>query len=102
MAKDPSIESSRAITTTRFVDRQLPRPRQKPDTRRPQRDIEAACHELKAAAAAQHVELDTKLDTDLGVVVVSVRDGYGWRLLRRIPIDELLRGGGLRLLDRSL
>ena len=111
MSKDTSIESSPAISTTRVVDQQLPPRAPAKDTKHERRlanELETALKELKAAAKAQLVELDMRLDHELNLVVVSIREGNHGKVLRQIPPEEvvqlahLLKAGRLRLIDRLL
>jgi flagellar protein FlaG len=106
MSKDTSIESAPAIATTRLVDQQLPPPTRAKPQRHLATEVEKALKELKAAAASQMVELDMHLDSELNLIVVSVREGNHGKVIRQIPPEEavqlahMLKAGRLRLIDR--
>ena len=91
----------------RLPDRSAPRPQAAEAS---DLDLEQAVADLKAAARDDSAmnELDFRLDRDLGVIIVTVKEAGTQRVLRQIPSDEalrlarLLRSGRQRLMDRLL
>jgi uncharacterized FlaG/YvyC family protein len=103
------IDPQDGLEGVRRVDDRTPRPQNAEDEDGNQLPLlNHALEELKAAASNLTVDLTFHLDPDLGVIVVTVKDGETQRVLRQIPPEEalrlakLLRAGRQQLLDRLL
>ncbi len=99
------------LADSRIVDQHLPHLK-KPEVNRTSasNDIQLAqaFEDLKRAAKEMMADFDLHLDSDLGIVVVTIREDGGQRVLRQIPSEELLRlaqllrKGQRQFLDRLL
>lgn len=101
----------RGISRASTIDQQLPDRRRGQAQKRQQPDhLEQALAALKLAARAHPKlqNLDYRIDRDLEVIVVLIRDGRSQRVLREIALEEaqrltqLLKAGRQHLLDRTL
>jgi flagellar protein FlaG len=103
------IDPQEAVEGVRRVEDRTPRSQHtEEEDRNKLSQLNQAMEELKAAASNLTVDLSFRLDPDLGVIVVTVKDGESGRVLRQIPPEEalrlakLLRAGRQQLLDRLL
>ncbi len=92
MSSIKKIGTYRGLVGTRTLDQRLPaRRRDDSSEESPQDDLRHAFAQLKKAAKDIAADMELELDEELEVVLVITKEHGKRRILRRIPLDEVLR-----------
>ena len=109
MSSTKGIRGYRGLTGTCTLDQRLPARRRDDSTEEnPSDSLRHAFAKLKKATKDLADDLQLELDEELEVVLVVKNDNGKKRILRRIPLDEVLRlsqllkAGRQQLLDQVI